>query len=93
MSIGVVVTTRGTALAVAMGGDEIATGNAEPVYLISMDGHFTAYVAKRPAGVPPPKGEYLSIVVDQKTLQIRDYGLGSRPARLPSNISCWTPLP
>ena len=92
MSIGAVATTRGTALAVS-GGDRIAAGNAEPVYLVSMQGHFTAYAAKTPSSTRRPRGEYLFVVIDRRTFRVLDYGIGPRPARLPAADSCWTPIP
>lgn len=93
LSIGVVVTTHASALAAASTGEQISFGRAEPVYLIAMEGHFTAHWASPPHGGQVPTGHFLFLVIDRRTFRILDNGLIRRPVRLPPGNSCWTPLP
>jgi hypothetical protein len=73
-----VLTTHAKALTSATPGDMTPGGGTE-VYLVTMRGRFTAYAASSPPGAALPTGEYLSIVVDAKTLQVLDYGLSPTP--------------
>jgi hypothetical protein len=53
------------------------------VFLITMGGHFTAREATRPPGAKAPAGRYLSLVIDAKTFQGLDFGIGSKPPPVP----------
>jgi hypothetical protein len=75
----VVVTTHAKALTSATPGDIVAGEQHTIVYLLTMKGHFVAYLASPPAGAKLPTGKYLSIVVDAKTFQGMDAGLSYRP--------------
>ena len=75
----VVVTTHAKALTSATPGDTVAGEQLTIVYLLTMKGHFVAYLASPPAGAKLPTGKYLSIVVDAKTFRGMDAGLSYRP--------------
>jgi hypothetical protein len=49
------------------------------VFLITMRGHFTAREATGPPGAKAPTGRYLSLVIDAKTFQGLDFGIGPKP--------------
>jgi hypothetical protein len=51
------------------------------VFLITMRGHFT--VAAGPSRAKPPTGQYLSLVIDAKTLQGLDFGVSPKPPPVP----------
>jgi hypothetical protein len=77
-TISAVVTTHAKALASATPGD--ITGNLRAtVYLVTMRGQFTGYMASVPYGQPLPKGRYLSIIIYAATMKVADWGL-SQPA-------------
>jgi hypothetical protein len=75
----VVVATHAKALTSATPGDTVAGEQHTIVYLLTMKGHFVAYLASPPADAKLPTGKYLSIVVDAKTFQGMDAGLSYRP--------------
>lgn len=92
-SVEAVATTRGPALTVATPGDFITHGNSTPVYLIVMKGNFIAYGASPPVGAALPTGHYLSVVIDQKTYEVTDYGISHRrPPKSPSMLGPVTRL-
>jgi hypothetical protein len=74
-----VATTRCAALTVATPGDSVTHGNTALVYLIVMKGNFTAYAASPPYGAALPTGHYLSVVIDQRSYEVLDYGLSEKP--------------
>lgn len=61
-----VVTTHEKALTSATPGDTVPIGEKTVVYLVTMKGHFV-------------DGKYLSIVLDARTFQTMDIGLGPKP--------------
>ena len=77
-----VATTHAQALRVATPGDLTSTPGSEPVYLILLQGSFTAYDASPPSGAPLPTGSFLCVVVDQKTFQVTDWGLSRHPPQI-----------
>jgi hypothetical protein len=78
-----VVTTHGKALESATPGDTEPTGNGATVYLITMKGTFTDYLASVPSGAALPTGRYLSIVINAQSFMITDYGLSPNPPAVP----------
>jgi hypothetical protein len=70
-----VETTRADAVYAASQGDTISS--SEEVFLISMEGHFTASSVPRPPGAPAPTGTVLTAVVDASTGQVTDWGLSA----------------
>jgi hypothetical protein len=77
--VSVVVTTRGKAMTSATPGDTVPTGQGAIVYLVTMNGHFVDKTASVPPGAHLPAGTYMSMVIDAKTFQGLDYGIGSQP--------------
>jgi hypothetical protein len=77
--ITVVKTTHAKALTVATPGDSVPGSGDAAVFLITMRGHFVANEVSRPSGAKAPTGRYLSLVLDAKTFQELDFGLGPRP--------------
>jgi hypothetical protein len=75
----VVVTTRAKALTSATPGDSIPNDQRTVVYLVTIKGHFTAYLYSGPPGSHAPTGTYLSEVIDATTFAGLDSGLGSKP--------------
>ena len=74
-----VVTTHAKALTSATPGD-YSPGSAHiKVFLITMRGHFTAREATGPPGAKAPTGRYLSLVIDARTFQGLDFGIGPKP--------------
>ncbi len=61
-----VVTTHEKALTSATPGDTVPIGEKTVVYLVTMKGHFV-------------DGKYMSIVLDARTFQGLDFGLGPKP--------------
>jgi hypothetical protein len=78
-----VMTTRAKALTSATPGDYVPGSAHVKVFLITMGGHFTAREATRPPGAKAPAGRYLSLVIDAKTFQGLDFGIGSKPPPVP----------
>ena len=74
-----VKTTHAKALTVATPGDSVPGSGQEPVFLITMRGHFTANGVSRPDGAKAPTGQYLSLILDARTFQQLDFGLGPKP--------------
>jgi hypothetical protein len=77
--VSAVVTTYKKALTSATPGDTVPFGEKTIVYLVTMKGHFIAKEASVPAGAHAPTGIYLSLVVNAKTFQATDFGLGFKP--------------
>lgn len=73
-----VMTTHAAALTSATPGDFVPSGQRDRVYLLTLQGHFTAYLASGPPGAPAPKGTYLSVVIDARTFRGLDSGLAAR---------------
>ncbi len=49
----------------------------QPVYLVVLRGHFVCYACSRPSSaVPPQRGDVITMVLDRKTLQGLDGGIG-----------------
>jgi hypothetical protein len=65
-----------------MPGDDVEGG--EDVDLIVMTGHFGATGAKHPPGADTPAGTVLSLVIDARSGETWDYGLGSHRPDLSS---------
>lgn len=76
--IDVVATSRETALAGAMHGDTVPNAAGQEVYLIVMKGDFT-FAGDAPPHGHAPKGRYMSVTLDIKTLQTMDIGLSNSP--------------
>jgi hypothetical protein len=76
-----VVTTRQDAVHV-MSGDAVNTN--DPVYLLQIKGHFTAYNASVPSGAALPTGMYLTLVVNVSDGQVDDWGVGNHSSDLAS---------
>jgi hypothetical protein len=72
-------TTHAQALTVATPGDSVPGSGRAAVFLITMRGHFTANDVSRPPGAKAPVGQYLSLVLDARTFQELDFGLGPKP--------------
>ncbi len=78
-----VLTTHAKALTSATPGDFVPGSGGVRVFLVTMRGHFVAYDASVPPGAAAPAGRYLSLVVDAKTFQVLDLGLGPKPPPVP----------
>jgi hypothetical protein len=74
-----VVTTRAKALTSATPGDFIPNDEKTVVYLVTIKGHFVDYAYSGPSGSHAPTGTYLSLVVNAKTFEGTDGGLGPKP--------------
>jgi hypothetical protein len=74
-----VLTTRAKALTSAAPGDYVPGSARVKVFLITMRGHFIARDATGPPGAKAPAGRYLSLVIDAKTFQGLDFGIGPKP--------------
>jgi hypothetical protein len=74
-----VVTTRAKALTSATPGDFIPNDGKTVVYLVTIKGHFVCDLCTGPRGSRVPAGTYLSLVVDAKTFDGTDFGLGPKP--------------
>jgi hypothetical protein len=77
--VSVVTTTRQKALTSATPGDTIPGSGKTIVYLLTMEGRFVDDFASVPPGASSPTGRYLSDVIDAKTFQGLDFGLGANP--------------
>ena len=71
--------------AVRASSGDIVYGPDFPVYLITMKGHFIALGTSGPPGSKPPTGEYVTLVVNAKTLQGTDYGITPGPPPEPAS--------
>lgn len=78
-----VMTTRAKALTSATPGDYVPGSAHVKVFLITMRGHFTARGASVPPGANAPTGQYLSLVIDARTFQGLDFGIGPKPPPVP----------
>lgn len=77
-----VVTTHAKALASATPGD--ATPGAKAiVYLVTIKGHFVCSLCSVPPGGHAPAGTYLSLVIDTRTFEGTDSGIGPKPPPVP----------
>ena len=81
--IAAVLTTRAKALTSATPGDYVPGSAHVKVFLITMRGHFTAKDATGPPGAKAPAGRYLSLVIDARTFQGLDFGIGPTPPPVP----------
>jgi hypothetical protein len=80
--ISAVVTTYKQALTSATPGDIIPGAGSAPVYLLTMKGHFRSPMGPVPRSghrPHPPAARYLSQVIQAKTFQATDLGLGPKP--------------
>jgi hypothetical protein len=77
------MTTRAKALAAATPGDYVPGSAHVRVFLITMRGHFTAGEVSVPPGAKAPAGRYLSMVIDARTFQGLDFGIGRTPPPVP----------
>jgi hypothetical protein len=77
--IAAVLTTRAKALTSAAPGDYVPGSAHVKVFLITMRGHFIARDATGPPGAKAPAGRYLSLVIDARTFQSLDFGIGPKP--------------
>jgi len=71
--------------AVQSSSGDLAGGPAFPAYLITMKGHFTASDTTGPAGSKAPTGQYVTLVVDARTLQGTDFGIAPGPPPQPAS--------
>jgi hypothetical protein len=78
-----VLTTRAKALTSATPGDYVPGSAHVKVFLITMRGHLIAREATGPPGAKAPTGRYLSLVIDAKTFQGLDFGIGPKPPPVP----------
>jgi hypothetical protein len=74
-----VLTTHRKALTSATPGDFVPGSGGVPVYLVTMQGHFVAYGASVPPGASAPIGRYASLVLDARTFDTMDMGVGDNP--------------
>jgi hypothetical protein len=81
--IAAVLTTHAKALTSATPGDYVPGSAHVKVFLITMRGHFIARDATGPPGAKAPTGRYLSLVIDAKTFQGLDFGIGPKPPPVP----------
>jgi hypothetical protein len=81
--IAAVLTTQAKALTSATPGDYVPGSAHVKVFLITMRGHFIARDATGPPGARAPTGRYLSLVIDAKTFQGLDFGIGPKPPPVP----------
>ena len=78
-----VLTTHRKALTSATPGDFVPGSGGVPVYLVTMRGHFVAYGASVPPGASAPTGRYASLVLDARTFDTMDLGIGESPPPVP----------
>jgi hypothetical protein len=71
-----VFTTHRKALTSATPGDFVPGSGGVPVYL---QGHFVAYDVSVPPGASAPTGRYASLVLDARTFETMDLGIGQEP--------------
>ncbi len=91
--IAAVLTTRAKALTSATPGDYVPGSAHVKVFLITMRGHFIARDATGPPGAKAPTGRYLSLVIDARTFQGLDFGIGPKPPPvLPASLGTVTYL-
>jgi len=73
-----VVTTHARALTSATPGDTTPGGKAI-VYLVTIKGHFVCGPCSVPPGGHAPTGTYLSLVIDARSFEGTDSGIGPKP--------------
>ena len=73
-----VVTSHAKALTSATPGDT-TPGGSVIVYLVTMKGHFVCGACSVPPGAHAPAGTYLSLVINAKTFEETDFGIGPKP--------------
>lgn len=73
--ISVVVSTREKAVRASSG--DLVGGPDFPAYLITMKGNFTEDDVSVPPGAKAPTGAYITLVVDARTMQSTDFGIGA----------------
>jgi hypothetical protein len=73
-----VVTTHAKALSSATPGDATPGANTI-VYLVTIKGHFVCNLCTGPPGSRAPTGTYLSLVVNARTFEGTDSGIGPKP--------------
>jgi len=78
-----VVTTHAKALTSATPGDMTPGGKAI-VYLVTIKGHFVCGLCSVPPGAHAPTGAYLSLVIDAKTFEGTDSGIGPKSPPVPA---------
>lgn len=78
-----VMTTQAKALTSATPGDYVPGSAYVKVFLVTMRGHFTAREVSVPPGAKAPTGRYLSLVIDARTFQGLDFGIGPKPPPVP----------
>lgn len=71
----VVVVPRGAEASAEPGG---ITPNSTMAYLVTMRGHFTAYMSSPPSPAATPTGRYLFIVIGPRTFRLRGWGVGNK---------------
>jgi hypothetical protein len=82
-----VLTTHALALTSATPGDLVPQGRRDKVYLVTLEGHFTANDATGPPGSAAPKGRWLSLVIDARTFRVTDAGVSPRrPPVAPASL-------
>jgi hypothetical protein len=92
--VSAVLTTHKKALTSATPGDTVAGAGRDPVYLLTLTGHFVAYTASYPPGASAPTGRFASIVVDARTFRVLDWGVGPKPPPVsPASLGPVTYLP
>lgn len=77
-----VVTTHAKALTSATPGDT-TPGPRTIVYLVTIKGRFVCGLCSVPSGGHAPTGTYLSLVIDAKTFEGTDFGIGPKPPPVP----------
>ena len=74
-----VFTTHRKALTSATPGDLVPGSGGVPVYLVTLQGHFVAYGVSVPPGASAPTGRYASFVLNARTFDVMDLGIGENP--------------
>jgi hypothetical protein len=57
---------------------EPVTPNGTMAYLVTMRGHFTAYMSSPPSAAVTPTGRYLFIVIGPRTFRVRGWGVSNK---------------
>lgn len=79
-SDGQVVGSSRVAAVEAVMGEQIYSD--QPVYVVTMHGHFVGYMAHMRPGAPPPTGTDVTLVVDANTNELLDWSISDRPSDL-----------
>lgn len=79
-TVSYVKTTRVAASQIISGGTE-AQGNSD-IYIVDMQGSFTGYTAKVPAGAQLPKGHHMIVTFDGETGDMTDWSIGDTTPNL-----------